>query len=62
MTTKQKILKAIQTMRDDVSVDQVIDSLYLLQKVERGVQQADQGDVIDHDEFMNELLDDDEKG
>lgn len=56
MTTKEKILAAIQTMKDDVSIGQVIDSLYLLQKIERGIQQADQGDVIDHEEFMSELL------
>ena len=55
MTTKQKILSVIESLDDDASIDQAIDRLYLLQKIEIGIQQADAGDVMDHDEFMQEL-------
>ena len=56
MTTKEKILAVVQKLPDDVSIDQAIDKLYLLQKVDRAIRQADQGTVVDHDQFMNELL------
>lgn len=55
MTTKEKAISLIQTLNDDVSLDDVIDRLYLLRKIELGIAQADAGDVMEHDEFMDEL-------
>ena len=55
MTTKEKAISLIQTLDDDVSLDDVIDRLYLLRKIELGIAQADEGDVMEHDEFMDEL-------
>jgi hypothetical protein len=55
MTTKEKILSVIKCLDDNVSIGQAIDRLYLLRKVEIGLQQADSGDVIEHDEFMKQL-------
>ena len=55
MTVKQKAIQVIDSLSDDVSLDDVIDRLYLLRKVELGMAQADAGDVMDHDEFMAEL-------
>lgn len=58
MSSKDKILSVIQTLPDDVSVDEAIDRLYLLSKIERGIREADAGDIVDHDAVMIELLDD----
>ncbi|QDT01458.1 hypothetical protein [Adhaeretor mobilis] len=55
MTTKQKAISVIESLDQDVTMDQVIDKLYLLRKIELGIAQADAGDVMDHDEFMAEL-------
>lgn len=55
MTIKEKAISLIQTLDDDVSLDDVIDRLYLLRNIEIGIAQADSGDVMDHDEFMDEL-------
>jgi predicted transcriptional regulator len=55
VTTKEKAISLIKTLADDVSLDDVIDRLYLLRKVEIGIAQADAGDVMEHDEFMDEL-------
>ncbi|MFT5523404.1 MAG: putative transcriptional regulator [Pirellulaceae bacterium] len=55
MTTKEKAISLIQTLDDNVSLDDVIDRLYLLRKIELGIAQADAGDVMEHDEFMDEL-------
>ena len=57
MTTKQKILSVIERLDDDVSIDQAIDRLYMLRKIEIGLQQAESGDVLEHDEFMKQLED-----
>ncbi len=55
MTTKEKAISLIQTLDDDVSLDDVIDRLYLLRKIELGLAQADADDVMEHDAFMDEL-------
>jgi hypothetical protein len=57
MTTKEKILTVIKSLDDDVSIEQAIDRLYLLRKIEIGVQQADADQGIEHDEFMKQLED-----
>ena len=55
MTNKEKAIGLIQTIDDDVSLDDVIDRLYLLRKVEIAAQQADRDEVVEHDEFMSQL-------
>jgi hypothetical protein len=55
MTRKQKILNVIESLDDDVSIEQAIDRLYLLYKIEIGLQQADAGEGIEHEEFMTQL-------
>jgi len=62
MTTKQKILRLVRQLPDNISIDQAIDRLYLLQKIETGRQQAGRGEGKVHDEFMKELLGEDEQG
>jgi len=55
MTTKEKAISLIQKLGDDISLDDLIDRLYLLRKIELGIVQADSEDVLDHDSFMKEL-------
>ncbi len=60
MTTKEKILSVIRSLDDETSVDHAIDRLYLLRKIEMGIQQADKGDVVEHGEFMKQLENDED--
>ena len=55
MTTKEKVIKVINSLSDDATLDDVIDRLYLLRKLELGMAQAELGDVMEHHEFMDEL-------
>jgi len=55
VTTKEKVISLIQKLDDNVSLDEVIDRLYLLRKIELGIAQADADDVMEHDAFMDEL-------
>lgn len=55
VTTKEKMISVIQSLDENASIELAIDRLYLLRKVEIGLQQADSGDVLEHDEFMRQL-------
>ncbi len=55
MTTKEKVISVINSLDENVTIDDVIDRLYLLRKIEMGIAQADIGDVMEHSRFMDEL-------
>ena len=55
MGTKQQILKAIEELPDDASVEDAMDRLYLLYKVERGLRQADGGELISQEEVRRRM-------
>ncbi len=55
MTSKEKVLTVVKSLDDDASLDDVIERLYLLRKIELGIAQADDGDVMEHEQFMAEL-------
>ena len=55
MTTKEKAISAINSLDDNATLDEMIERLYLLRKIELGIAQAETGDVMPHEEFMAEL-------
>jgi hypothetical protein len=55
MTNKEKAIGLIQSLDDDVSLEDVIDKLYLLRKIQLAESQADNDEVIEHGEFMSQL-------
>ena len=46
MTTKEQILKAMSELPDDASIEEAMERLYLLYKIERGIGQADAGQKV----------------
>lgn len=50
VSVKEKVLKAVQELPPDVTFEDTIEKLYFLYKVERGLQQADSGQKISHEE------------
>jgi predicted transcriptional regulator len=55
MATKEQILKAIQELPDDASAEDALDRLYLLYKIERGLHQADRGELISQEEARQRM-------
>ncbi|MEX2605823.1 MAG: hypothetical protein WD708_00620 [Kiritimatiellia bacterium] len=48
MTTKDKVIQAVQNLPDDASIEDAMERLLFLVKIERGLQQADAGQTISH--------------
>jgi predicted transcriptional regulator len=55
MGTKQQILKVIEELPDDASVEDAIDRLYLLYKIDKGIRQADRGELLSQDEARQRM-------
>ncbi|MCK9414201.1 MAG: hypothetical protein M0Q53_18010 [Prolixibacteraceae bacterium] len=50
MLTKDKLNKTIQSLPDSFSIDQLIDQLIFMEKVELGYQQSEEGKVISNED------------
>ena len=55
MLTKTKVLKAIKQLPDEFSIDEMIDKMILLEKIEIGIAQADRGEVMDDEDVQKEI-------
>ena len=55
MTTKEKAVQAMQALPDDASLEDAMERLFLLAKIERGLQQADAGELIPHEKVKEHM-------
>ena len=51
MTITEKVLQAVQTLPDDAPIEEAMERLLFMAKIERGLEQADAGQTIPHDEL-----------
>jgi len=49
-STKQRVLEAVQQLPADATVEDAMERLYFLAKIERGIADADAGRIVSHDE------------
>jgi predicted transcriptional regulator len=55
MTTKEKVVQAVQALPNDASIEDAMERLFLLAKVEKGLQQADAGELIPHEKVKERM-------
>lgn len=55
MTLKQKVIDSIERLPQDASLDDIIERIYFIHKVEVGLKQSEQGDVITHEELLKRI-------
>ncbi len=52
---KKKILRVVEQLPDDATIEDPIERLYFLAKIEKGIREADAGLTVSHDEAKNRL-------
>jgi len=55
VTTKQKVLQAVQGLPDDATFEDAMQRLLFLAKIDRGLQQADDGQTIPHAQVKEKM-------
>jgi hypothetical protein len=55
MITKNQLLEIIQTLPDEVTADDVIEKIILLQKIDKRIQQSNEGQIVSHQEAKSKL-------
>jgi len=53
---KQLLREAVEQLPDDASVEDAMERLYVLAKIARGLEAAERGDTIPHEEVRREFL------
>jgi predicted transcriptional regulator len=54
-TPKVLALDLIQRLRDDVTLDDIMYEIYVIQKIERGLKDVEQGRTTKHEDFKEEI-------
>jgi len=55
MTVKERVVRAVQEMPDDTSIEEVVERLVFLAKIERGIEQADAGQTVPHERVKDRM-------
>ena len=55
LSAKQASLRLIERLDEDVTFEDIIYELYFLQKVERGLEDVEQGRTVSHEEVRKEF-------
>jgi predicted transcriptional regulator len=53
---KSEIIRAIENLPDDATVEDAMERLYFLAKIERGLEQSESGETISHAEIKARFL------
>lgn len=55
MLSQTKVLKAVKQLPDKFSIDELVDKMILLEKIEIGLAQSQEGKVISDDDLDKEI-------
>lgn len=55
MLTKEKIISAINNLKEPITFDDVLDRVLLLEKIEKGLEQSDNGQTISDEELDRKI-------
>jgi len=50
MLTKEKVKRSIERLPDSFTIDELIDQLIFIQKIEDGIKQSEAGEVISNED------------
>jgi predicted transcriptional regulator len=52
---KQRVIEAVEALPADATIEDAMERLYFLAKIQRGLDQADAGDTLTHQEAKERL-------
>ncbi len=58
MTDKQRVVQAVQQLPDDATIEDAIERLCFIAKVQKGLGELDSGQAISHEEAKRRIVGD----
>ena len=56
VTDKQRVIEALEALPEDATIEDAIERLCFIAKIEAGLRHSEEGRVIDHEEVKNRFL------
>lgn len=56
LSIKDKLIEVTENINSETTLDDIMESMFLIYKVEKGLQQVNEGKVIYHSELKNQVL------
>ena len=56
ITEKQRAIEALQTLPDEATMEDAIERLCFIAKIEEGLRQSEAGQLLSHDEVKKQFL------
>lgn len=53
--TKERLIKQIETFPDEISIDEVIERLIIIEKLEIRIKESDNNETISEEDLKNEM-------
>ena len=53
---KERVLEAIRELPEDATVEDAMERLYVLAKIQKGLEQADAGQTVSHEEAKRRIF------
>ena len=53
---KERVIEAVRELPDDATVEDAMERLYVLAKIEKGLQQAEAGKTVSHEEAKRRIF------
>jgi predicted transcriptional regulator len=53
---KERVIEAVRDLPEDATVEEAMERLYFLAKVDEGLRQADAGETVSHEEARERIL------
>lgn len=55
-SVEQRVLEAVEALPADATIEDAMERLYFLARIQRGLEQADAGETMTHEQAKNRLL------
>ena len=56
MTTKDKVISGIKNLPDNSSIDDILDQILLVEKIEKVIDQSNKDEIVPDDELEKRLV------
>jgi predicted transcriptional regulator len=55
-SAKERVIDAVRELPDDATVEDAMERLYVLAKIQKGLEQAEAGQTVSHEEAKRRIL------
>lgn len=55
-SVKERVIEAVRELPDDATVEEAMERLYVLAKIQKGLEQAEAGQTVSHEEAKRRIF------